>query len=380
MKIWQSHLQRLMAFQGDPAPRPAAKSDAPVSGILAEAAGTPPLRESRVRPRAAAWASGNWVRASHCTPTVPGRLANPLSYGLYLPVRAAHAEALPLVVLLHGCKQSVDEFAAGTRMNLLADKFGFAVAYPEQSKHNHAHRCWHWYDDREHAGRGEALAVLSLIDALAAQHGLDTERVYLAGLSAGAGLAALLALHYPERFAAVALHSGPVLGAAYSGTTAMDVMRRASHHDPLSLLEPVSDVAAYPGMPAVIIHGDTDRVVAPKNADQLALQFARLNGLVDAEGACAAGELRESRQDGFLLRDYLKGGKPWVGLCRVGGLGHAWAGGDDAVPFHSSKGPNASALIWDFFHQHRRPLTNGMNQGPLAPDASPLETGTSRAR
>ena len=92
---------------------------------------------------------------------------------------------MPLVVMLHGCKQSIDEFAEGTRMNLLADKFGFAVAYPEQSKHAHAHRCWHWYDDRDHAGRGEARAVASLVDALVDEHGFDRERVYLAGLSPG---------------------------------------------------------------------------------------------------------------------------------------------------------------------------------------------------
>ena len=107
-------------------------------------------------------------------------------------------------------------------------------------------------------------------------------------------------------------------------------------------------------MPAIIMHGDSDRVVAPRNAEQLALEFARLNGLVDSAGASVAGDVRETRKDGVLTRDYLKGGRRVVRLCRVTGLGHAWAGGDEAVPFHSSKGPDASTLIWSFFEQQRR--------------------------
>src|SRR5260370_33122540 len=114
----------------------------------------PSARESRVGPRAAAWAGGNWTRSFHSAAPQPGRLVNHLSYGLYVPpVRAPGP--MPLLVMLHGCKQTIDEFAEGTRMNLLADANGFAVVYPEQSKHVHAHRCWHWYDDRDVAGRGE---------------------------------------------------------------------------------------------------------------------------------------------------------------------------------------------------------------------------------
>ncbi|WP_206995891.1 extracellular catalytic domain type 1 short-chain-length polyhydroxyalkanoate depolymerase [Trinickia mobilis] len=384
-KIWLGGLKRLLAIQAEhaqkraglKAKRPVGKAEKKARKSAAEAA-VPPARESRVRPRAAAWAGGSWTRSFHSAPPAPGRLVNHLSYGLYLPAGASHAESLPLVVMLHGCKQTIDEFAEGTRMNLLADKFGFAVVYPEQSKHIHAHRCWHWYDDREHAGRGEARAVASLVDALVAEHGFDAESVYVAGLSAGAGLTSLLALHHPDRFAAVALHSGPVFGDAHSGIAAMDVMRRGSHHDPAALVDEATDVAAYPGMPAVIIHGDADRVVAPKNADQLALEFARLNGLVDATGACVAGDVRERRKDGVLTRDYMKGGRRAVRLCRVAGLGHAWAGGDDAVPFHSSKGPDASALIWDFFQKQHRPQTARAAASPATAGLSAFDSGRAR--
>ena len=374
-KIWLGGLKRLMSIQAKHArdakrtaarpARPAGKLSAklkpvkPATTLRSPAKRETPrpgARESRVRPRAAAWASGSWTRSFHSAPAAPGRLVNHLQYGLYVPAGTASAP-LPLVVMLHGCKQSIDEFAEGTRMNLLADRFGFAVAYPEQSKHVHAHRCWHWYDASDAAGGAEARAVVSLVDALIAEHEFDGERVYLAGLSAGAGLTALLATQYPGRFAAVAMHSGPAFGEARSGIAAMDVMRRGTRQDPIALVDKVVDVPTYPGMPAVIIHGDADHVVAPANAEQLTAQFLRLNGLVDAEGKLTAGEEREERKAGVVTRDYLRGGRRVVRMCRVQALGHAWSGGDDAVPFHSSKGPDASALIWEFFKYQRRAAT-----------------------
>jgi poly(hydroxyalkanoate) depolymerase family esterase len=373
-KIWLRGLKRLLAIQTEhaqkttkrPTPRPTRSATTkpsskvrpvkPAAALRVPAKRETPravVRESRVRPRASAWASGSWTRSFHSAPAAPGRLVNHLQYGLYIP--SGHAlEAMPLVVMLHGCTQSIDEFAEGTRMNVLADRFGFAVVYPEQSKHAHSHRCWHWYDAGENAGGAEARAVVSLVDALVAQHGFDSERVYVAGISAGAGLTALLAVKYPQHFAAVALHSGPAFGEARSGITAMDVMRRGARREPAALADEMTDVAHYPGMPAIVIHGDADHVVAPVNADQLAEQFLRLNRIVDANGARKSGEVREERKGGVVTRDFVRGGRRVVRLCRVQGLAHAWSGGDDAVPFHSSKGPDASAMVWEFFRHQRR--------------------------
>ena len=372
-KIWLGGLKRLIAIQSQHARetlrrpatrplRPAAKGSATlkparvstkIRSTSKREAPRPGVRESRVRPRAAAWAGGAWTRSFHSAPAAPGRLVNHLQYGLYVPPGDS-PQPRPLLVMLHGCKQSIDEFAEGTRMNLLADRFGFAVVYPEQSKHAHPHRCWHWYDASEAAGGAEARAVVSLVDALVAEHGFDAQRVYVAGLSAGAGLASLLVTHYPDRFAAVALHSGPAFGEAHSGIVAMDVMRRGARHQPVALVDAAVDVAAYPGMPAIIIHGDADPVVSPVNAEQLEMQFQRLNGLLDAHGERCVGEVREERKAGIVTHDALRGGRRIVRLCRVQALGHAWSGGDDAVPFHSSRGPDASAMIWDFFRQQRR--------------------------
>lgn len=391
-KIWLGGLKRLISIQAqharDTAKHTAARPVRPTGKLSAKLkpvksikpavtvrapvkrdAPHPGAHESRVRPRAAAWASGAWTRSFHSAPAAPGRLVNHLQYGLYLPPGTASAP-LPLVVMLHGCKQSIDEFAEGSRMNLLADRFGFAVVYPEQSKHVHAHRCWHWYDSGDTAGGAEARAVVSLVDALVAEHGFDGERVYVAGLSAGAGLATLLAIRYPDRFAAVALHSGPAFGEARSGIAAMDVMRRGMRHDPVGLVDQAVDVATYPGMPAIIVHGDADHVVAPVNAEQLAAQFLRLNGLVDAQGERKAGEVREERKAAVVTRDYVRGGRRVVRLCRVQALGHAWSGGDDAVPFHSSKGPDASALIWEFFRYQRRAAKAGEAERVAAGAAS----------
>jgi poly(hydroxyalkanoate) depolymerase family esterase len=373
-KIWLRGLKRLLAIQTEHAqkttkritarpPRAATtKPSAKVRPVKPAAALRTPAkrevpraaaRESRVRPRASAWTNGSWSRSFHSAPAAPGRLVNHLQYGLYVP--SGHAlEAMPLIVMLHGCTQSIDEFAEGTRMNVLADRYGFAVVYPEQSKHAHSHRCWHWYDAGETAGGAEALAVVSLVDALVAEHGFDPERVYVAGISAGAGLTGLLAVKYPGHFAAVALHSGPALGEARSGITAMDVMRRGARREPVALADEVVDVANYPGMPALIIHGDADHVVAPVNADQLAVQFLRLNRIVDANGARKSGEVREERKGGVVTRDHVRSGRRVVRLCRVQGLAHAWSGGDDAVPFHSAKGPDASAMVWEFFKHQRR--------------------------
>ena len=312
-----------------------------------------PLRESRVGPRAAAWAAGEWRRAEHIVPANAHHGKRTIPYGLYLPpVRSTAGR--PLVVMLHGCKQSMDSFAEGTRMNLLADRHGFAVVYPEQTERAHPHQCWHWYDSREAAGGGEEAAVVSLVDALVNAYGFDRSRVYVAGLSAGAGLAMLLAVRSPGRFAAIALHSGPAFGEARSGVSALDVMRRGVHRDPVALVESALAGRIHPGMPAIVVQGDADSVVAPVNAEQLAVQLLRLNGLADARGVRQGVVSHETFKDGYREQDYELDGESVVRLCRVADLDHAWSGGDDAVPFHSSTGPDASALFWEFFERHRR--------------------------
>jgi len=361
-KLWAHRMQRLLALQHTAA-REMLGGNTAASAEVADAGRRPAPaaapRESRVRPRAAAWAAGEWRRAGHAVPATPECASRTLNYGLYLP--AGHAvEGLPLVVMLHGCKQSMDAFAEGTRMNLLADQQGFAVVYPEQSGFAHPHQCWHWYDERDDAGGGEARAIVSLVDALIEEHGFDGSRVYLAGLSAGAGLATLLTMRWPERFAEVALHSGPAFGEANSGISALDVMRRGLRQEPVELLEQHLGDDAHPGMPALVVHGDDDTVVAPVNAEQLTAQLLRLNGLADARGVRPGVASWQAERDGHVVHNYARRGESVVRLCRVADLDHAWSGGDDTVPFHSATGPDASAMIWSFFSRHRRDAAYGV--------------------
>ena len=361
-KLWLRGLKRLVATQISPPRAPKKRAPArPVRAKIANPAAAKPsvavkprvVRESRVRPRASAWAAGKWARSFHSAPPAAGRFVNHLAYALYLPPGAALAR-MPLVVMMHGCQQSAEEFAQGTRMNLLADRFGFAVLYPEQSKTAHVHRCWHWYEQSASSGGGEAAAVVSLVREIVARHDFDNERIYLAGMSAGAGLAAMLAVKYPSLFAAVGLHSGVVFGDANSGIDAMDIMRRGSRKDPAGLIDASVDVASYPGMPALIVHGELDSVVSKTNAEQLTIEFLRLNRFIDANDAWRSGERREETQADGTVTDYVKGGRRVIRTCIVRGLGHAWSGGDDTVPFHSSKGPDASAMLWEFFKHQRR--------------------------
>jgi poly(hydroxyalkanoate) depolymerase family esterase len=341
--VWLSGLDLLARMSGTrPKKKPVARKSAPVK--------SPSVKRPATRAQPAGTA-GRWIRSYHSAPPLAGHLVNHLSYALYLPASAASGVGVPLVVILHGCKQTAESFAAGTRICRLAERSGFAVLLPEQAKTAHAQRCWHWHDDH---GQSEAPAVVSLVDAIVRQHGFDRERVYLAGISAGAGLAAALGMHYPSHFAAVGLHSGPVYGAARSTMTAVNVMRRGSREEPASLIDASIDVATHPGMPAIVVHGDVDAVVAQRNAVQLGVQFARVNRMIDAQGDLRAGEIRSYSRDAVEYTDYVKAGKLVVRVCIVQGLGHAWSGGDPREPFHSARGPDATAMLWQFFRRQRR--------------------------
>ncbi|QGZ66492.1 extracellular catalytic domain type 1 short-chain-length polyhydroxyalkanoate depolymerase [Paraburkholderia acidisoli] len=333
--------------------------------LLARASLAPPKKKTAARKPAArkaaakapsvrspaASATGKWLRSYHSAPPLAGHLVNHLAYALYVPASLASQAGAPLVVMLHGCKQTAESFAAGTRICRLAERAGFAVLLPEQAKTAHAQRCWHWHGEVEHT---EAPAVASLVEAMVAQHGFDASRVYLAGISAGAGLASVLAMRHAPLFAAVGLHSGPVFGAATSTMSAMHVMRRGTRDDPVQLVDEAVDVAAYPGMPAMIVHGEFDAVVDKRNATQLATEFARVNRLIDAQGELRVGETRSYRRDDTDYTDWLRAGRLVVRLCIVRGLGHAWSGGDAREAFHSGKGPEATSLLWQFFRRQQR--------------------------
>lgn len=305
--------------------------------------------------------AGSWQNLIHKTPPSSTELLGRLAYGLYKPASGS-IEGRPLVVMLHGCQQTAWEMAMGSRMNRLADSKGFVVLYPQQTRRVQALRCWRWFQPDAAHGFAEADAIADLARTIVARHKLDAGRVYVAGLSAGAGMAGLTALRHPRLFAAVGMHSGAVLGEAHSSTEGMRVMRHGTLQDPASLIAPlVENRDRFLGIPAIVLHGQRDHLVAPRNARQLAQQFVHVNWAlsvggdpVSAQALGKVGILAVGTQREYHREDFLLGGKVMVRLCLIKDIGHAWSGGDEKLKFNAKEGPNASLLIWQFFVRHCR--------------------------
>ncbi|MDR3428214.1 PHB depolymerase family esterase [Silvimonas sp.] len=277
-----------------------------------------------------------------------------LGYKLYLP---KHHRGGPLLVMLHGCGQTANDFALGTRMNALAEKKGFAVLYPQQSLRRHSQRCWPWYERNVQEGGGEVPLIMGAIGTILTQYSLDPSRVYVAGISAGAAMAHILALHYPEQIAAVGLHSGPVYGAGNGKLTALMVMQGGSVAGGNgAMAEALVRFGETLRMPAILLHGHADKMVRPINQQQLVQQFMALNQLqnADVRPSVLKRSGRGRKAHSYQIDDYVVRRKLLLRVCRVSELGHAWSGGDGTIKYHAGNGPDASKLMWDFFARHRR--------------------------
>ena len=316
-----------------------------------------PVAKAKAQPKAAVVLPalpGTWMRSFFASPD--GRR---MSYWLYLPQRgkASASKPMPLVVMLHGCTQTAPEFAQGTNMNALAQRKGFAVLYPQQLLSIDANRCWRWYQRSTQQGGGEAALVAGMLTEVVSRHALDASRVYLAGMSAGAALAHIIALRYPHYIAAVGMHSGPVFGSADNRISAFASMQTGGGLGLAQAVHAVGDVRDFPRMPAILLHGEADKVVRIASLHQVAQQFRLVNGLTDAVPVTHNSPVRpggRSPRHAFQLQDYRVGRKPIVSVYRIAGLEHAWSGGDDTLRFNSKMGPDASALLWAFFARHRR--------------------------
>jgi poly(hydroxyalkanoate) depolymerase family esterase len=344
------------------------KLKTPVRRAQAPAALAKPARKPAAKaPKPAATLPGTW-KLSYFSATSPALAASGkrMLYWLYLPSNAQTAAPMPLVVMLHGCQQTAPDFAVATRMNQLAERKGFAVLYPQQSAASDAHRCWHWYQRAIQNGQGDVQVIAEMIRQVQQRHGLDASRTYAAGLSAGAALATILALRYPNLIAALGVHSAPVFGTADSAMSAYRVMQRGAgsiYADVAS--EAASAIAAarppQGGMPAIVIHGDHDAVVRRINARQLAQQFQIINAAVTrTEGVrhnFPARTTGRSPKRAYATMTYTAGRRPQLVECEIATLGHAWSGGDDSVSFSTRAGPNATLMMWAFFARHRLTAT-----------------------
>lgn len=317
-----------------------------------------------VSPAPGKWSTGQFSY----TPQPHEGQALRMSYWLYLPDHvpaAATRKGVPLLVMLHGCHQSATQFARATRMNHHAERKGFAVLYPQQSLGLQAQRCWRWYTPAVQHGSGETAALSQLIEMICAQHLIDRRRIYACGISAGAGMAAILALNHPELIAAVGLHSGPVFGAGRNAVEGLRVMKHGSVIAVHTAIDRVLEHRAMqnsvdkplPPMPALLIHGNDDHIVASVNQQQLSQQWLRLNGrLHGAMADCITVKPhgRGASRNSHEIHDYLLNQKPILRVVRIGGLGHEWSGGDPSERFTSKAGPDSSRMMIDFFSKHRR--------------------------
>lgn len=292
--------------------------------------------------------------------TAPGMR---MDYWLYRPETMVTSDGTtPLVVMLHGCTQTAVEFAEGTRMNRLGESKGFGVLYPQQTVRLNPSRCWHWYKKTVQHGRGEAALIAELIRHVVARYGFDATRVYVAGLSAGAGMAHIVALHHPHLIAAVGLHSGPMFGAAHNAPSAYAVMQNGGNLVGKSAddIATATSMQSTVDMPAILIQGSHDSVVRPINQSALEAQFCALNGLTPAQREPSVhrpGGTTTRSARAFDTVDYRRGRQIVLRVCQIFQLQHAWSGGDPAYPFNDRKGPDASRMMWNFFARHRRTPT-----------------------
>lgn len=296
-----------------------------------------PARRRGPPPGAGAW-----------TPGIALGTTGARRFRLYQPPDLSPGERLPLLVMLHGCGQDAGSFAASTRMNRVARRERFLVLYPEQDRLANAQGCWDWFGTTTGSASREAASIMRAIDQVCALHAVDRGRIAIAGLSAGASMAALLATRHPGRFKALVMHSGVPPGAAHSALSALRAMRG---HRPAA--PPAAATAALPGdwPPLLVIHGDADAVVSPRNG-QAAVEAWAAAGQARAR---PARRVQRGARYGMQVTDFVHRGHTVATLAAVSGLGHAWSGGAAGQAFSDARGPDASRMAWAFaLRQFRR--------------------------
>ena len=280
---------------------------------------------------------------------------------LYAP--SAHGtEAMPMLVMLHGCTQDAADIARGTQFDGEAEAGNFLVLYPEQTVGDNPRRCWNWFDAaHQRRGSGEPAILAAMIAHVGAEYHADSLRVHVAGVSAGAAMAGLLAVAYPERFASLTSVSGIGWRAASDVSRALAVMQRGAGE----ALPPGEAVRAAMGgnawpLPVLVVHGGADAVVSVRNGAETASQFAELHDALRRDAGQAPLQVVDvpvRTEQGYTVHERQWGeaaGRARVSLLRVDELGHAWSGGSTRGSFTDSAGPNATHLIALFIAQHSR--------------------------
>jgi poly(hydroxyalkanoate) depolymerase family esterase len=268
------------------------------------------------------------------------------AYKLYIPSTYV-GQPLPLVVMLHGCTQSPTDFAAGTRMNMLADKEQFIVVYPEQSQDANVSRCWNWFElTNQKRSAGEPSLIAGITQKIISTYRVSGESVYVVGMSAGGATATIMAATYPELYAAVGVHSGLPYGAAHDLPSGFKAMQEGVPHHERKLSRVI---------PLIMFHGDHDTTVAKVNADNMRDQWLQ----AFEKGEKPADGPREERGvvGGYAYTRYTyhdTGGQVILEEWIIHHAGHAWSGGSSSGSFTDPKGPDASPEIVRFLRKHTK--------------------------
>jgi poly(hydroxyalkanoate) depolymerase family esterase len=290
---------------------------------------------------------GKFIAATYGNP------AGSRAYKLYIPSRY-HGQPLPLVVMLHGCTQSPDDFAAGTRMNVIAEEQTCFVVYPAQSSDANPAKCWNWFrptDQRR--DQGEPSLVAGITRQVMRDYAVDPQRVYIAGLSAGAAAAAVMGATYPDLYAAIGVHSGLAYGAANDLSSAFVAMRQGD----LTAASGAGGVAAVlgdgPAVPTIVFHGDRDTTVHPRNGDHV---IARSKRTASSRKTVHRGRVSGGHAYTRTIHTDASG-RAILEQWDIHGAGHAWSGGSPAGSFTDPRGPDAASEMLRFFLEHTLPTT-----------------------
>ena len=272
------------------------------------------------------------------------------SYKLYIP-SSYTGQAVPLIVMLHGCTQSPDDFAKGTRMNELSEEHTFLVAYPAQASNANMQKCWNWFQSADQQrGRGEPSLIAGITSQVIDEYEVAEGRVYVAGMSAGGAMAAIMGSTYPDLYAAVGVHSGLAPGSAHDMSSAFTAMRQGG---PVVAHNDVAEGEHREILPTILFHGDGDTTVHPRNGEYLLAHLARGGNGSSPRVSTSQGQVPGGyKYTRFTYRD--AEGRDLVERWSVHGLGHAWSGGSYPGSYTDPRGPDASAEMVRFFEQHHK--------------------------
>lgn len=278
-------------------------------------------------------------------------------YRLYIPSSYAKAVEeglhLPLIVMLHGCTQSPEDFAAGTRMNELAEEHRCLIVYPSQPAAANQNRCWNWFKPTDqHKGQGEPAWLAALTQSITEDYAVDSSRVYVAGLSAGAAMAVIMAETYPEMYAAVGVHSGLAYKSASGLPSAMIAMHKGAADKDLGSTGSGS-IQNSQFVPMIVFHGDQDHTVSIRNGGQI---FEQAKKRLQAQGSELSTQQHKQCSEQNCRSTQLKicddKGVSQLEYWKIHGAGHSWAGGSSAGSYTDPKGPDASKEMLRFFLSH----------------------------